>query len=394
MKTQPVWLEPIGLQYPRLAEDLTCDVVVIGAGLCGASAANRLAAQGLDVVVLEARTVSESASGRNAGFLLQGTAERYARCTVMMGRERAREIHQVSLDNHDLISDFLVSSGVNAHYRRCGSLQLAGSSQEEEELQQSAAMLREDGFEAVNMARSALPSTLQDQFSMGVSLPQDGEIDPASLVRGLVASAVSQGVRVFEATPVLELDADTMGEAKAFTKNGVVSASVALVCTNARAGDLVPWMKDKVDAVRGQMLATAPDRPLFPQPIYANHGYDYWRQDHLGRIVLGGWRNLDPENEVGHEETVSPSIQERMEEFLRTVGVQAPVSHRWAGIMGFSRDGLPIVGPVPGLPAAVVGAGFTGHGFGFAFAAGVGLADLVTEGTNSVVSMFTPHRFG
>ena len=153
-------------------------------------------------------------------------------------------------------------------------------------------------------------------------------------------------------------------------------------------------MKDKVDAVRGQMLATAPDKPLFPQPIYANHGYDYWRQDHQGRIVLGGWRNLDPENEVGHDETVSPSIQDNMEAVLRTGGGEAPVSHRWAGIMGFSRDGLPIVGPVPGQPAAVVGAGFTGHGFGFAFSAGVGLADLITEGTNPVVSMFTPHRFG
>lgn len=392
MIAQPLWLDPIRGRYPILNGSHTADVLVIGAGLCGSAAAMRLAQLGLDVIVLEARTVSESASGRNAGFLLQGTAERYARAVEQMGRDRARMIHQVSLDNHVAIAQFLSDTNTDARYQKRGSLQLAGSQREEHELLQSSAMLRSDGFEAIDIKNEDLPVALRERFSMGVSLPQDGELDPAMLVRGIVAQAASNGVRVFEASGVTHLDCSTMGEAFAKTDNGEVRATVAIVCTNARAGDLLPWMSDRVDPVRGQMLATEPERPMFPQPIYANHGFDYWRQDHEGRVVLGGWRNLDPDNEVGHEETVSWGIQEKMEAFLRSLGVTAAVSHRWSGIMGFSRDGLPIVGAVPGSPAAVVGAGFTGHGFGFAFAAGTALAELVTEGQHPVTTLFSPHR--
>ena len=80
--------------------------------------------------------------------------------------------------------------------------------------------------------------------------------------------------------------------------------------------------------------------------------------------------------------------------FLESVGVTAPVTHRWAGIMGFSRDGLPLVGPVPGTPGAVVGAGFTGHGFGFAYAAGTALAELVLEGSSPLTDLLSTRRFG
>ena len=110
--------------------------------------------------MLEARTVAESASGRNAGFLLQGTAERYARAVTLLGRERARSIHQLSLDNHHQVADFITSHGADVAYQKRGSLQLAGSVREEEELIESASLLRADGFSAVELTRSELPGSL------------------------------------------------------------------------------------------------------------------------------------------------------------------------------------------------------------------------------------------
>jgi glycine/D-amino acid oxidase-like deaminating enzyme len=171
---------------------------------------------------------------------------------------------------------------------------------------------------------------------------------------------------------------------------------VALVCVNARVGQLLPWFADKVDPVRGQMLATAPAPRIFDLPIYADHGFDYWRQDALGRVVLGGWRNLDPGSEVGFDDVLHPGIQARMEAFIRRFPPlrEVPITHRWSGIMGFSRDGLPMVGPAPGAPGALVAAGFTGHGFGFAWLAGEALATLVTEGQHPVSDTFSPRRFG
>jgi glycine/D-amino acid oxidase-like deaminating enzyme len=60
--------------------------------------------------------------------------------------------------------------------------------------------------------------------------------------------------------------------------------------------------------------------------------------------------------------------------------------------MGFSRDGLPLVGPAPGAPGAVVGTGFTGHGYGFAFLAGAALAELAVEGKHPFCEDLLPRR--
>lgn len=376
--------------------DIEADVVVIGAGLCGASAALALAEAGCSVAWLEGRRVSSGASGRNAGFLLQGTAERYSRAIGVMGRVRAQAVHAASLTNHRMMADTIGRLGIACGYQNRGSLQLAGSVDEERDLLESAEALVADGFRAEVRTGAALDSVYRDAgFGVGVFLPADGELQPASFVRGVAGAAVAAGARLFEDSPVTMLEAPAPGDVRATAPHGSVRASLALVCTNAAAGQLLPWFGDKVDPVRGQMLATAPAPPLFACPVYADHGYDYWRQDEYGRIALGGWRNLDPAGEVGPEEILHPEIQERMTAFLQRFPPlrDVAVTHRWSGTMGFSRDGLPIVGPVPGLPGALAAAGFTGHGFGFAFLCGKALADLVLEGTSETANLFPSRRF-
>jgi gamma-glutamylputrescine oxidase len=388
------WLSPITHQFPHLTGQHTCEVVVIGGGLCGTSAAYHLAQAGIDVTLVEARVLAGSASGRNAGFLLQGTAERYNRAIGVLGREKAQRVHAWSLENHQLMAQAIQEEHIECEYQKRGSLQLAGSPQEEDELKESAELLNADGFRANFISQNKLsPALTQAGFTMGVHLPEDGELHPAAFVRGIGNAAARHGARVFESSQVVALDATVPGEVHVQTPHGEIKAALAIVATNARAGDLLPSLADKVDPVRGQMLATGPNKILFDCPIYANHGYDYWRQDRAGCVVLGGWRNLDPDGEVGHNEDPKAHIQAPMAEFLKRLGVEAPVLHQWAGTMGFSRDGLPMVGPVPGKPGALAGVGFTGHGFGFAFLAGKALATQAIEGQHPFCVDFDPRRF-
>ena len=101
-----------------------------------------------------------------------------------------------------------------------------------------------------------------------------------------------------------------------FAEEKKIRADVAIVCTNALAGRLLPFMADKVDPVRGQMLATAPAPRLFSCPVYADHGYDYWRQDEHGRIALGGWQ--------GWHRPRWPIPTQRIESKLSTIGDGRP----------------------------------------------------------------------
>ena len=175
-----------------------------------------------------------------------------------------------------------------------GSLQLAVVPEEEAELRLSAEMLTNDSFQANLLDKSQLPkpSSMQDsrwefifQTTAGGSRPVRQEHRQHRRPKR---------TRIFESTPV-SLSSMRKHREMSLPKAAREKSEQAscVVATNARAGDLLPGLADKIDPVRGQMLATA-RQTLFDCPIYSNHGYDYWRQDPSGRIVLGGGETLIP----------------------------------------------------------------------------------------------------
>jgi glycine/D-amino acid oxidase-like deaminating enzyme len=141
------------------------------------------------------------------------------------------------------------------------------------------------------------------------------------------------------------------------------------------------------------MLATAPvARRVFERPAYAHRGYRYWRQRADGRVLVGGYRNLALEQEVGYDERPTDFLQRHLEGHLRDLGVEEPVTHRWAGAMGFTDDELPLVGEVPGMPGVYVCGGYTGHGWAFAFQVAKLLAEHLLGGP-SPPGWLSPERF-
>lgn len=385
----PLWIDGFPQTRPRLNGHRAADVVVVGAGISGLSVALGLAEEGFQVVLLEQRTVASGATGRNAGFLLQGTAERYNRAIELMGRAKAREIHQFTLINHQEITATIKKYAIDCEYLKRGSLQLAGSSNEERELVESATLLKEDGFNATLLSASDLPAHFRSKgYNLAVKLDEDGELNPGAFARGVAAAFEQLGGKIFEGTTVTSINSREV-----YTLQGSIETDAVILCTNAQSALVHPWFEHKVSPVRGQMLATTPLPMLFKCPIYADHGYDYWRQDKLGRVILGGWRNLDPESEVGLAELLNQQIQDKMTEFIRSFYPKIPVnlSHQWSGIMGFAVDGLPICGKLPGSDV-LVSVGFTGHGFGFAWACGKRIVELLLEGRATSIDHFAPTR--
>ncbi|MBK7759033.1 MAG: FAD-binding oxidoreductase [Deltaproteobacteria bacterium] len=210
MLTPPLWLDPLPQPRPALRGPLAVDVVVLGAGLCGASAALHLVQEGLRVAVVESRAGAMAASGRNAGFILQGTAERYSRARALMGHERARRVHAWSVENHVRMAEAITKLGISCEYQRRGSLQIGAGAEEEAELLESARMMVEDGFEAEVRQGEALHERYRSRGNtVALFLPGDGEVHPARLVRGLLDAAERGGALIFEGCPATALDAST-----------------------------------------------------------------------------------------------------------------------------------------------------------------------------------------
>jgi len=174
-----------------------------------------------------------------------------------------------------------------------------------------------------------------------------------------------------------------------------VRARTLVLATNAYAPDLCPALSSLIVPRRGQMLATAPiPRTIASRPTYAHWGYRYWRQTRDGRLVIGGWRDLDRDAEVGYDVSPTATIQAGIERgLLELVPEGAPIERRWAGTMGFARDGRPLVGWLDASHHLAVCAGFTGHGMGMASACTQDLAALLSWKDASGISTLDPSRF-
>jgi gamma-glutamylputrescine oxidase len=354
--TAPFWAPPPEKYPGRLPAK--ADVLVIGGGIAGVSLLWHLARSRIDAVLVERHHIAWGASGRNAGFLLAGVASSYAEAISTYGREKAREVWALTNENHDRMVE--AARGQDVGHRRLGSAVVPASDEERALLIESEQLLRDDGFDA-RWDGARLVN------------PRDGEVDPSAMVAALArqtrAGSIREGVFVTGLAPGRREVVVTAGE-------DACEAGVVILATNGYTAQLVPAVK--IQPVRAQMAATAPQaRQIIDMPVYSDYGYRYWRQLRSGEVLIGGWRNTSVETENTDDDEPTPEIQEKLDGGLASLGATAEVTHRWAGTMGFTESGLPMAGPLEGMPNVFICAGFTGHGMGFAFMTAKSVAESI-----------------
>ncbi|MBI3858551.1 MAG: FAD-binding oxidoreductase [Planctomycetes bacterium] len=395
--TTPFWLdEPYEPRGP-LAGDATADVAVLGGGLTGVAAAYFLAARGCRVVLVERDVLGSGASGRNAGFLLRGVANTYSVAIKSHGRERSRLLWSLSRDNHALIRSLVEAEKLDCLYASRGSYTLALSEQEGKALERSARALAEDGFPGELLDDTAVGRLFPGGgFLAGLFNPGDGEIHPVRFLRGLARAAERRGARLYERTPVTKIEPGATSSVLE-TPGGRLSCSMLLLASNAYTGLIHPYFEGAIVGMRGQMLATEPcPARILPAPVYADFGFEYFRQLPDGRILAGGGRRASLDTEVTFSDRPTDKVQGAIESFLHscfpaTRGLA--ITHRWAGIMGFSCDELPNIGPVPGSVNTYAAAGYHGHGLGYSIIAAKAVGEMMLDGKTALpCEIFSPRR--
>ena len=352
-----IFWAPPSESYPGSLPEKT-DVLVIGGGIAGASLMHHFARRRISAVLVEAHHLAFGASGRNAGFLLAGVADCYAEAVRIFGRSKAREVWQITDENHDRMVEAV--AGTDVGHRRLGSATYASGDEERARLEESAQLLQDDGFEA--------------RWD-GTTLfnPRDGEVDPAALVGAIAgrlrAGAIREGVEITQIVPGGSEVSVRAGESEC-------RAGVVVLATNGYTSRLLPQVK--IQPTRAQMLASAPlSKVVCDIPTYSHFGYRYWRQLRSGEMLIGGWRDTSPETERTYDDQPTDQVQEHLDRKLAEMDGKVEVTHRWAGIMGFTETGLPLAGPVDGMPNVYTCAGFNGHGMGFAFMSAKQLAESI-----------------
>lgn len=349
------------------------DVVVVGGGVTGCSAALQLARSGLSVRLHEAREIAGGASGRNGGFALRGAPAPLDVTIASIGPERAHELWTWTERAIDEIERLAGDA-----FRRVGSLRLAVDEEERDELRHEYDALVSAGFAAEWIERFEPP--LAGRFTAAIRHVPDGVLQPARWVRRLAGLAADAGVEIREHERIESLE--ELGDA------------TVVVCTDGYPSGLLGPIEGLIIPTRGQVIATEPvPEQFFEVPHYGRHGFDYWHQTPDGRIVAGGFRDVSLDSEFTADERLTEPVQAALKSFVDgLLGRELRIDFAWAGIFGMVMDFLPVVGRVPGFEKTWVAGGYSGHGNVLGFACGELVARAVAGEHDALLESFDPAR--
>ena len=380
--------------FPRLEQDVTAEVAVVGAGVTGASCAFWLRELGIGVVVVDARETAGGASGRNGGFASTGSGLDPGALVERLGVAGAAAVRRSHERAFDAMLALAPEIGADGAVARTGAVWLAAAAEAGAVAAEVAAM------EAIGVRcrvdPELVPEAMRASYATAVVVEADGELQPAAWVRALATAAARRGARLFEHSPVRMVEPSGDGWVVRTPQASVRAGAVVVAC-DGLTPRLLPELSPTVFGVRGQMLVTEPARERWlPRPTHSDGGFMYYRQLADGRFAIGGARAVAMEAENTDEERVTEPVQRALDRFAaERMGLGGlAVERRWAGTMGFSADRLPVVGEVPGRPGVWVAAGYSGVGNVPGFLCGEALADLIAGHPRPDVAAYAVGRLG
>jgi glycine/D-amino acid oxidase-like deaminating enzyme len=356
-----------GLDLPQLSGDLRAQVVIIGGGYTGLSAALHLAEAGRDAVVLEAADIGERASGLNGGQVIPGVKYDPDPLEAMFGPGLGARLIETVAGGPDLVFALIRKYGIACEAVRTGWIQPATSEVALGMLHTRVEQWQRRGapVEMLSPAETAR-LTGSSRYCGGWIDRRGGTVQPLSYVRGLAAAAQKQGGRIFRRSPATKLWR-RRGEWRVDTPAGSVTSPTVILATDAYADRIVDVVRRTVVTVPSFQVATAPLPPellrtLLPERQSASdtwHLLRYFRLDETGRLLMGS-RGVFGEAPVAaqarHQYRAVHEIYPQLD------GI--PFEYHWGGLVAVTRDHLPRLQEV--APGLLAGFGYNGRGVAMA----------------------------
>ena len=376
------------------------EVVIIGGGIAGASAAFHLAEYGRNVILLERGEIASEASGVNAGGI------------GALGWGNVPDLESyLTMGSLQIFRDLQLKLGYDIEFRASGGLQAVQTEEQYVYARDRVLALKSRGYTldllTIDEARSIEPELNPDLYG-AMHFPRRGQADPVKATRAFAAAAAERGANIVTGWEVTAIQKSADGTYRVDCRDDTYSARQLILAAGAWCGPLGEMLGVRIPIVpvRGQMWATQPLPPRVFYSLSSAESYAHWsrtpgndahtppelthidgrrvtrhlygRQNRDGEIIFGGDREL-----VGYDYTVDAGGVEvnfgHASEILPMLGGMA-ISRTWAGMMPFSLDGRPIIGKIPQLDEVYVVSGLASSGFGRGPMAGKLIADYVHTG--------------
>jgi glycine/D-amino acid oxidase-like deaminating enzyme/nitrite reductase/ring-hydroxylating ferredoxin subunit len=367
--TNSVWSEsPPAAPFPALNGNVRVDVVIVGGGITGITAACLLKRAGLTVAVLESRRIGKGESSKTTAHLTEVLDVRYARLISRFGLEGARLAARGQRAAIERIAAFVDEVGIACDFQRVAGYLYAEDTTGADEVEAEAEAARRLGLEVMPGDETPLPFPVARALWFG----NQAQMHPRAYLLGLAAGIPGDGSHIFEQTHVV--DVDEGDPCRVITENGIAYGREVIVAAHVPISNRL-LLHGKLAAYRtyvvGVEMPVADPIGLFWDTADPYHFIRSHRIDEATYLIVGG-----EDHKVGEAADTTEPFR-RLEQYVRSRfgRTVAPTDLRWSGQIVLPADGLPYIGRNALSSRVFVATGYGGNGMTGGTLAGMILAD-------------------
>jgi len=345
-----LWQTSMPALQDRSGRDLpdSVDVVVIGGGYAGITAARELARRGIAVTLLEAHTLGWGASTRNGGIVHAGYKWSARQLIKRYGEATGRALYRETLDSYALVKQVIADEAIACDFRECGHLELAYAPAHVPELHQAQKGLASVGVASTFLPRERLRDEIgSDAYFGALAVEGSALLHPGRYFAGLAEAAARAGADLHEGVRARSTRRDGDGRFLVGTTRGTIRAREVFVATNGYTDGVVPSLRRRIIPIGSYIIAS--------EPLPADVAHDlspkgraffdtknflfYWHVSADNRMVFGGRASFLP---TTIDRTAAILWRGLLE--VHPQMAEYRIEYAWGGNVGFTFDRMPHVG--------------------------------------------------
>ena len=334
----------------RSGRELTkeTEVVVIGGGYAGVTAARELARRGVAVTLLEAHHLGWGASTRNGGIVHAGYKWSARQLIQRYGEATGKALYQETLDSYRLVKDLIADEAIDCDFREVGHLELAYAPSHAPELEHARESLASVGVRSEVVPRDRIHDEIgSDAYFGALAVEGSALLHPGRYFAGLAAAADRAGADLHEGVRARSIRRQDDGRFLVQTSRGSILARDVFVATNGYTDGVVPSLRRRIIPIGSYIIASEPlpeelARELSPKGrafFDTKNFLYYWHVSADRRMIFGGRASFMP---TTIDRTAAILWRGLLE--VHPQMAEHRIEYAWGGNVGFTFDRMPHVG--------------------------------------------------
>jgi glycine/D-amino acid oxidase-like deaminating enzyme len=393
----PFFLLQSGLiyNYPSLDASPTADVIIMGGGISGALTAFYLVNEGIDCIVVDARTIGFGSTSASTSLLQYEIDVPLCKLIDQIGKSAAVRSYQLCAEAIEMLG--IIAKEINfKDYQFVPSLYYAAYKKHLPFLREEYRIRHQHGFKVSYLDEAAVKDEYNFYAPAAILSETAAQTNAYLFTHYLLQYSIKKGLRVFDRSPVQQIDHSTNGVTLK-TENGHVLKGKKLVY--ATGYEAVRYVDEKIVDLHSTYACISEQ---------ANVEYTMWRDNALlwntanpylymrtsrdRRILIGG-RDEHFYNPRKRDSLLRSKTKQLVNDFHQLFpGIDFTPEFSWSGTFGATKDGLPFIGPYNKLPNSLFALGFGGNGITFSLIAAEIIRDHITGKKNKNAGIFSFDR--